>query len=677
MGHDHHHNHLGLKDMYESTSGEAIKSQTTSVSLRLLGTLMGGALIINSFIAELVFKTSGAQAEIMAMVGAILLGVPVIYHALHSLISGHSHMDELVALAIIAAFAVKDYRVAGAVAFFMLIAELIEARSALGARASIESLIRITPTRAHLIAKDGSETETEARLLQAGQVVRVRPGDNIPADGNVVAGQSTVNQATITGESLPADKSEGDQVFAGTTNLTGMLDIEVTTAGSDTTLGKVQSLIGQAEDTKIPLMRIIDRYIHWYIPTVMMLAIIIFYFKGIYPAIALLVISCPCALVLATPTAMVASLSSAARLGILIKNVADLESAAKLKAIVFDKTGTLTTGQLAVTKLTPVPGVDPAQMLAAAASAEQFSKHPAARALSDVAKQANLALTHPDDFEETAGRGVTATVDGKAVLVGREEWLAELGVDMARVSTAEMRPPAGMSLLFVAQDKRCIGWVGMEDRTRSEAREAVDELRDLGIKRLVMVTGDRLEVAQRVAGEMGCTEVKAQCLPHEKLKLVHQLQDENYQVAVVGDGVNDAPALAAGDLGIAMGAAGSDVAIHSASVALMNNDLKRLPFLIRLSRTTRRVVAQNLLFGVMFIILGMVLVSLEWVSAIVAAMMHTASSLVIVFNSARLVRFGEELGFAPTADSGTATATEDRAADQATPAGTVQAATAG
>jgi len=643
MAHNHHnlldhevHDHAGC-------DCRKTRSRTFRVSLSLLATLLGGMLLINSLIAEYLLNGSKGQADLMAMVGAILLAAPIIWHAFYSLIKGHSHMDELVALAIIAAFAVKDYRTAGAVAFFMLLAELIETRTALGARASIESLIRITPTKAHLLAADGSESEVEAHLLEPGQVIRVRPGDNIPADGKVVAGQSTVNQATITGESIPVDKAPNDQVFAGTTNLTGAMDVEVASAGSETTLGKVQSLIMQAEQTKIPIMRIIDRYVQWYTPVILMVAGLILYFTGLTNAISALIIACPCALILATPTAMVAALSCAARLGILVKNVADLESAGRLNAIIFDKTGTLTTGQLSVTKLTPVDGVDPAEMLRVAASAEQFSKHPAARALQEVAGKARLPLTKPENFKETSGRGVSATVDGKAVVIGRESWLETQGIEMASVRQEQMTPPEGLSLLYVAQDGKCIGWIGMEDRTRSEARNAVADLAGLGMKRLVMVTGDRLAVARRVAAEMGCSEVKAQCLPHEKLHLVHQLQREGYRVAVVGDGVNDAPALAAGDLGVAMGAAGSDVAINSASIALMNNDLNRLSFLVQLSRTTRRVVMQNLGFGVLFIIFGVIFSAQGWLPPVVAVLLHLVGSLVIVFNSARLVRLGEDL----------------------------------
>ena len=371
-----------------------------------------------------------------------------------------------------------------------------------------------------------------------------------------------------------------------------------------------------------------------------MIAAIVWGFTNMANAIAILVISCPCALILATPTAMVAALSCAARLGILIKNVKNLETAGKLTAMIFDKTGTMTTGQLAVTKLTPLGSTDGVEFLRTTASAEQFSKHPAARALLDVAKRARLELIQPKNFQEVSGRGVKANVDGDAVLVGRESWLKAEGVDMTAVG--DETPPEGVSVLYVARNGKCIGWVQMEDRTRDDARQAVQDVSELGVKKLIMVTGDRLAVAQRVAREMGCSEVKAECLPHEKLGLVHQLQRDGYQVAVVGDGVNDAPALAAGDLGIAMGAAGSDVAINSASIALMNNDLSRLSFLIKLSRITRRVVMQNLAFGVAFIVVGIFLSGKGLIPTGVAAALHLASSLVIVFNSARLVRFGEE-----------------------------------
>jgi len=470
----------------------------------------------------------------------------------------------------------------------------------------------------------------------------------VPADGEVLKGLSSVNEATITGESLPVDKVPGMQAFAGTTNLTGVLDITVTKAGKDTTLGKVQSLIIQAEQTKIPIMRIIDRYVKWYTPTILMVAGIVLFFTGdINRAITILVISCPCALILATPTAMVAAISASARVGILIKNVADLEVAGRITAILFDKTGTLTTGRLYVTKLTPAENVEPAELLAVAASAERMSKHPAARALLEVAKEANLSLAAVDNFQETPGKGVTALVDSAKIIVGRDTFLKENNVDISNLSDPGLHEEQGFSTLYVAKDSRCIGWVGLQDKTRPEAKQAVTELIDIGIKRTTMLTGDRNEVAKRVTAELGCTDFKAHCLPQDKLAIVEQFKKDGHTVAVVGDGINDAPALAAGDLGIAMGAAGSDVAINSASIALMSDDLNRLPFLVRLSRKTRGVINQNLGFGIMFIILGVAAAAAAWLPVVYAAVLHFVGSLIVVFNSARLVRYGEELGHEP------------------------------
>ncbi|MCJ7778910.1 MAG: cation-translocating P-type ATPase [Sedimentisphaerales bacterium] len=639
------HEHLHFKEdiAVEHTHGEQIR-----VSIALLGTLAGGMLLISSGVSRFIYGRYDFNTEILAMAAAVLLGAPIVLHAVKSLVKKEAHMDELVALAIIAAFVTQSYATAGIVAFFMLISELIETRTALGARASIEELIKLTPTKATLIESNGIEKEINVSGLKPGNLIRVRPGDNISADGEVIKGLSSVNEATITGESLPVDKVPGMQVFAGTNNLTGVLDIAVTKAGKDTTLGRVQSLIIQAEQTKIPIMRIIDRYVTWYTPTVLMIAgIVLFFTSDINRAISVLVISCPCALILATPTAMVAAISASARLGILIKNVADLEIAGKMTAMVFDKTGTLTTGRLYVTKLTPAEDVAPAELLAVAASAEQMSKHPAARALLEIAKEANVPLSPADRFQEIPGKGVTALVNSVEIIVGREAFLKENKIDVSGVPDPSLHEEQGFSTLYVARDSRCIGWIGLQDKTRPEAWQAVKGLFELGVKRMIMLTGDRDEVASRVAAELGCTDVKAHCLPTDKLAIVEQIKKDGHTVVVVGDGINDAPALAAGDLGIAMGAAGSDVAINSASIALMSDDLRRLPLLVILSRRTRAVITQNLSFGIIFIILGVAAASAAWLSAIYAALLHFLGTLIVVFNSARLVRYGEELHSEP------------------------------
>jgi len=642
--HDHDHDH---HDHDHDSDGNDCGHEHTPIKLQT--TFIGLIFVVNAFLVDWIFAGGGAVASVSGAIGAVILGGPIVMTAWRDIWKGNLTINELVAIAIMAAFASGDYKTAGIVAFFMLMGEIIETRTADGARASIESLIKLTPTKARRIKGDDEE-EVSAGDLKVGDVIRVRPGDNVAADGKIVNGEGSFNQANITGESLPVDKEPGDEVFAGTQNLTGVLEIEITRAGTDTTLGRVRDLILAAEKTKLPIMRIIDQYMHYYTPLVLVIGALVWAFTGdlelqerINRVVAVLIVACPCAFILATPSAMVAALSAAARLGILIKKVEDIEVAAKINSFVFDKTGTLTVGELAVSRLSPAEGTQPAELLRMTASAEKYSNHPTAKALARIAEEAGVPLVEPEDFKETAGRGVQAKVDGSNVLVGRAAWLKDNGVASGFESQVDVNEDEGVSLIYVAVDGKFIGWVGLQDQTREEAKEALADLQEQGVRRISMVSGDLKGVAMRVAKEIGCEEVVAECLPENKVEFVKQMKDRGYRVAVVGDGVNDAPALAAGDIGIAMGAAGSEVAIHSATIALMNNDLRRLPFLVRLSKMTRTVINQNFLFGVFFIIGGLVLAAMGYVNAIVAAIMHNAGSLLVVFNSARLVRQGEEL----------------------------------
>ena len=637
----HEHDHSG-GDESCSVCGHEHNHEHSPV--HLWQTLLGVIFVVNGFVVDWLFQQSYTVASASAFIGSVILGYPIILTAVRDLKRGFLSINELVAIAVLAAFASGDYKTAGVVAFFMLMGEIIETRTAEGARASIESLIKLTPTKARRIRKDGSEEEVAASELAIGDVIRIRPGDNVAADGVIQGGQGSFNQATITGESLPADKKPGDEVFAGTQNLTGVLEIKVSRAGQDTTLGRVRELILAAEKTKLPIMKIVDQYMGFYTPLVLVIGALVWAFtRDLNRVITVLVVSCPCAFILATPTAMVAALSAAARLGILIKNVADIELAARINAFIFDKTGTLTTGQLAVSRLAPLGDTKPAELLRVAASAEKYSNHPTAKALAQLAGEAGVPLIEPKEFAETAGRGVKAQIDRAPVLVGRAQWLTDNGVREDFSKSVDLSEAEGWSLIFVAREGRCIGWIGLQDKTRAEAKESLVELKENGVRRIAMISGDRQAVAVRVAREIGCEEAVGECLPQNKVDFVRAMKAKGYRVAVVGDGVNDAPALAAGDIGIAMGAAGSEVAIHSATIALMNNDLRRLPFLIKLSRSTRTVINQNFLFGVCFIIGGQTLAAFNYIGPIVGAMMHNVGSLIVVFNSARLVRKGEEL----------------------------------
>ncbi|HEX4342908.1 MAG TPA: cation-translocating P-type ATPase [Verrucomicrobiae bacterium] len=638
--HDHEHGHHHHEHDDGCGCGHDHSHSTVSIPWMVLGVV----LVVNAYIVDWLLNETTTVASFSGFFGAIILGTPIIITAIKDLREGRLSINELVAIAVLAAFASGVYKTAGVVAFFMLIGELIETRTAEGARTSIESLIKLTPTKARRMGKNGNEEEVPASQLQIGDVIRIRPGDNVAADGEIVNGQGSFNQATITGESLPVDKKVGDEVFAGTQNLTGVLEIKVSRAGTDTTLGRVRELILAAEKTKLPIMKIVDQYMGFYTPLVLVIGALVWAFThDLNRVIAVFVVSCPCAFILATPTAMVAALSAAARLGILIKNVADIELAAKINAFVFDKTGTLTTGQLAVSRLAPIGETKPAELLLLAATAEKYSNHPTARALAQLAEEAGVALPEPIEFSETAGRGVKAQVSGAHVLVGRAQWLKDNGVHAGFEQSVDLNEAEGWSLIFVARDGKCVGWVGMQDQTRSEAKQSLAELKDAGVRRIAMVSGDRQAVATRVAAEIGCEEAKGDCLPQNKVEFVRAMKAKGYKVAVIGDGVNDAPALAAGDIGIAMGAAGSEVAIHTATIALMNNDLRRLPFLVNLSRSTRAVINQNFIFGVVFILVGWTTTTTGIIGPIAAAILHVVGSLIVIFNSARLVRKGEEL----------------------------------
>src|SRR5678816_3663783 len=394
--HDHEHGH----HHHDGESCSSCGHDHEHAAVRLWQTLIGVVFVLNAFIVDWLFDRGQTVASVSAFIGAIVLGYPIVLTAAKDIRRGTLSINELVAIAVLAAFATGDYKTAGVVAFFMLMGEIIETRTAEGARASIESLIKLTPTKARRITKTGEE-EVAAKDLAVGDVIRIRPGDNVAADGVILTGQGSFNQATITGESLPADKKPGDEVFAGTQNLTGVLEIKVSRAGTDTTLGRVRELILAAEKTKLPIMKIVDQYMSFYTPLVLVIGALVWAFThDLERVIAVLVVSCPCAFILATPTAMVAALSAAARLGILIKNVADIELAAKINAFIFDKTGTLTTGELAVSRLAPLNGVTAAELLHVSASAEKYSNHPTAKALAKLAGEAGVPLAEPKDFSE-------------------------------------------------------------------------------------------------------------------------------------------------------------------------------------------------------------------------------------------------------------------------------------
>ena len=610
---------------------------------------LGGLIfIINAFVTAYLVDDGGFVSSVSALLAAIILLIPMIRTIIGDVRSGTMRMHELVVIAVIASSVQGDFRTSSVIAFFLLLSMIIETRTASGARASLEALARLSPGQAHRLEADGSETDVAGPMLEPEDRIRVRPGESVLADGRVVNGRSSVNEANITGESLPVDKAEGDTVFAGTSNLTGVLEVIVLKAGEDTTIGKVRELILKAEASRLPFVRMIDTYVRYYTPLVIIVAATVLFFTRGEPdalnrVIAVLVATCPIALILATPTAVVASLSASARLGILIKDVNDLEAMARTDAFVFDKTGTLTTGTLEVSRLSPAPGFDSSDLLRSAAAAEASSNHPVAKAILALARKVNVPVDSAEELHEEFGRGVRARVNGHEIIVGNLPWMVENGASAEKFEGIDNADVVGMSQLFVLSNGVAQGWIGVSDTARPDAVDCLSELAAAGVRFVAMVSGDRQQVVDNVAAGLTLQSAKGQCTPVDKVDFVEDVKKQGFRVAFVGDGVNDGPALASSHIGIAMGAAGSDVALESATVALMNNELNRLPFMLRLARKMRFTILQNFCLGGVLICGGVTFGAMGLLAPVPAAALQVVGALCVAMNSARLIRQGEEL----------------------------------
>ena len=565
---------------------------------------------------------------------------------------GRPSSDSLASLAVIAAFASQLYLLAGILAFFLWTANLVLSRTAWGAQRAIRDLIDLTPDTARLL-DNGAEHEVSLSQVRVGQTVRVRPGENLPVDGRVMRGTSDINQASLTGEAVPIEAQPGTPVYAGTTNLTGQIDIEVTAVSGDTTIGKVEKLIREAESAKTERQELIEQLASYYVPVVLMVAGLVWFFtaKSTNPeikiqaaerAIFVLVVTCPGALLIAHPTAMVAAFAAAARLGMMIKQTKTLEAAAKVDTVVLDKTGTLTTGRFAVSRLAPADGIDGAALLQAAADGEQHSNHPLAKSILETARQARISPRSIDKYEEIHGRGVVAHAPGGDIHAARSDWIVSLNPSAAPQVQAVEAKIEGMSSVHVMMGGRYLGAVGLEDKLRRNAAEIVDQIRHLGVRKVCIFTGDRLAVAKRVGQAVGVDAIEAECLPEEKHAELQYLIKKGHRTLVVGDGINDGPILASVDVGVAMGLSGSDIATNSAGVALMNDDLRRVPFLLELARKTRNVIALNISVCLVFAILGLIMAATWRLSFLLVLAWYLAPFLFVIANSFRLVRFGEE-----------------------------------
>jgi Cd2+/Zn2+-exporting ATPase len=476
--------------------------------------------------------------------------------------------------------------------------------------------------------------------VKTKEVVIVRPGERVPVDGKIISGCGSINQSTLTGESIPVEKGVGDRVYCGTINESGSCEIETTQVAEDTKLAQIKRLILEAQAEKSPTQRVMDRFARYFIPAILLIAFATFLITGDpIRAITILIVACPCALVLGTPTAVVAAIGNAARQGILIKGGVFLEQMGRLKTLLMDKTGTLTHGRPKVVEIKALDGMDEKEVLYWAAIAEKRSEHPLARAIQEKAEETGLHIPHPESFENFRGKGVKAQWNSKTIILGSSEMLKGEGIEILE-SAKELlksKESQGMTSLFVTLDNRLLGILSIADTLREGAKEAIDKIREQGVSEIWMLTGDSELVADRIGKQLGI-RYEAKLLPEEKVMRVKEWKKQGQTVAMVGDGVNDAPALAAADIGIAMGAVGTDVAIETADIALMTDDLKKISTVIRLSRKALRVIKENLVFAIVFNTVLVVLSAQGWVSMILGAVMHQASSLLVILSSMRLLR---------------------------------------
>ena len=608
-------------------------------------TLSGAALVIGLLLLGL---ESPVPAWPLFVLSALTGGVPVVRRALVSVRARVLDINVLMVIAVIGAAALQEWTEAASVVFLFALAQLLETRAMERARGAIRALMELSPVEA-IVRRNGRETRTAIDDVRLGDIVLVAPGDKIPLDGRIVAGSSHVNQAPVTGESLPVDKSVGEEVFAGTINGRGALDVEVTHLRADSTIARIIHIVERAQAQRAPSQAFVDRFARVYTPVVLVLAALIALVPPlvlggepgtwIYRALVLLVISCPCALVISTPVSIVSALAAAARKGVLIKGGARLEQLARVRCVAFDKTGTLTRGRLHVVDVLPFGARTAADVLRAAASLEVRSELPIGHALVRRATADGIGLDGAEHFQALPGRGAEALVAGRRVVVGSAALLQQRGVQSPELSAAHERLVArGASPVFVMSDGVPIGAIGVADQPREAARESLELLRAHGIDRIVMLTGDNRRTAQALAKDLGIDDVRPELLPEHKADAVARLKAECGTLAMVGDGVNDAPALATADVGIAMGAAGSAVALETADVALMADELPKISYAVRLSRATARNIRVNIAFSLAlkaaFLVLAVAGMATLWMA--VAADM--GASLLVIANALRLLR---------------------------------------
>ena len=626
---------------------------------------LSGALIVASFLLERAIggaanptlapqwwfdagvhaaHTAGAflLSDLLMLAAAVVAGRGIVVKALRALSARVVGIDLLVSIAAIGAILIGNFWEAAAVTFLFSVGHALEAATLNKTRSALAELVAVAPDTA-VVMRDGEQQEVPAHQVRMGEIVLVKNGAKVPVDGQVVSGTGAIDEASITGESIPVEKSKSDQVFAGTVSRGGFLQVLATGIGADTTLARIIHRVEEAQDAKARTQSFIDRFSKWYTPAVMVLALVAGLATGdIVLALTLLVIACPGALVISIPVAIVAGIGRAARKGILIKGGEFLETSARISVVAVDKTGTLTEGRPQLTDVVVLePSMDRADVLRWAAAAEAGSEHPLARPILETAREEGVG---PDGVPGTVtpvpGKGIVSDIDGRRVLIGNPPLLDQFGVsdDVGAAGAAQELAAAGRTPMIVAVDQQVIGVIAVADQLREDAAEMVARLHAAGVKKVVMLTGDTRLVAESVAKTVGIDEVHASLLPEDKLDAVAKLQREGHVVAMVGDGVNDAPALATANIGVAMGAAGSAVAVETADIALMGDNLLRLPQAIGLARRTVSVMRQNIFIALATVVVLLAGVFAGGVTMSLGMLVHEGSVLVVILNAMRLMR---------------------------------------
>ena len=611
-------------------------------------TVIAGIFLLLDLIPHLTEKFGGVSVQMLplpfdpAWLTIVISGIPLLYLAIWRLVhnSGISKISSalLICIAMFAAVAIGDLFAAGEVAFIMAIGALLEDATTNRAKKGLKQLIRLAPTKGRRLT-DGKEEMIPAEEIRQGDILRILPGETIPVDGTIINGATSVDQSIMTGESLSVDKGAGEEVFCGTINRFGSIDISATKVGENSSLQKLIRMVQDAENKQAPMQRIADRAASWLVPVALLIAILAYVFTGnIVTAVTVLVVFCPCALVLATPTAIMAAIGQATKHGVIIKSGEALEKMGKVDMIAFDKTGTLTYGRLDVSDMISFDEtISETEMLSLAASAETRSEHPLGKAIVEYAKSKEVPLMESNSFNMITGKGIFAKVGSHSLLCGNEKFLTENGVwiDNKVQSALERLRIQGKASILVAEGQKCIGVIALSDVLRPEAKEMVSRLSDMHT-RTILLTGDNQKTADYFAQKVGISEVRAELLPEEKVQSIENLQAENHKVCMIGDGINDAPALKTADVSAAMGSMGSDIAIDAAEIALMSDDLSKIPYLKRLSNATVKTIKVSITLSMCINFAAIVLSLMELLTPTTGALVHNAGSCFVVLIAALL-----------------------------------------